>query len=186
VLPLVLVASLGTGLALQIWALIGADAFFLSPAARGVLIWPAGLVAVVVGCAWLSAIRHMEAQPNHYAAQFKRFNVIARYFILPVTVGFLCTFLPLMNAVPAALNRAIGNPFSATFVVATTGKTQGRRDRCSRIDVEGLDDYWFGRLCVSDQTFSAIAPSETITLSGVKSWFGMEAFQIANAPESTR
>ena len=167
------------GSALVFWTMFFGRNFFVAPGYFRVLVWPAAVAAILVGLGWVRLMPVLVAQPGYYGERIRRFGAFTKYFLIPALMGGIFTFFPLMNAVPSLLHKAAGSAFSETYTVAARSYESSGRGACNRIYVQELDEYWFGKLCVSDRALADLAASDAIVLSGTRSWFGVDVARYA-------
>jgi hypothetical protein len=158
---------------LGIWASLPSTNCFVSRECHRVLIAPA-LAVGIASCIDVLRILN-EDRPNPLGDQFRITNPVIKYLILaPFTVGML-GYVPIAVALPSLIVTTSGHPFEATMTVTRTRQESFffHTSHCYRILTKELEEYFDGKLCVSEDAYHTIGTGDKIVVSGSQSWFGI-------------
>lgn len=140
--------------------------FFVSPAYIRIALWPSIGVGLVYGFGWFKFMSALELE---------KWGALKR-FTIALSMGGAFGYWLLIYSVPLFASPVMSERYEVTASV--TGKTYESGGRgsssCNRIFVRELEDYWFGRLCVTDEALSKLQPGDLLNLRGTRSWFGVE------------
>lgn len=156
---------------LVVWTIFAGNGFLTSPAYVRLAVAPAAVVAIAL------TIILCTVETYRWAVN-RRGGFVGTYILIPVLLVVLGCWAALWS-VPSVLNAAVGTPYDEVYEIAST-HPNSNRERCNRIYVRELKDFWFGRICVSNQASAAMKPGDHVRLSGKRSWFGIDVETYAN------
>jgi hypothetical protein len=162
-----------------IWYFLGDPGYFVSPNYYQAFLWPALTVGVAAYVASYRMITTKSGQPLLAWARAKKlpFPTFSAYLGVPLFVIGTMGYVPFVVCAPCVLMKVFGEPYRASLTVSRTERESSRFDHCYRIFPKELKEYWFGKICVSEEAFQAIESGDVIGVEGTQSWFGIHVIE---------
>ena len=150
--------------------------FFVSPKYLQTFFLPCIFVSYLIGALYIYSTYQLLAQLK-ISNTLRERGVLRKHVLEPVFFGTIFGIMPLTMGVPWLANMAIGKPYILTTTIQNIQKGVVILN-CNRIYVGELENFWFGKLCVSKSNLNYLNKGDSITVDGSGSWFGIEFSRI--------
>jgi len=129
------------------------------------------------GGVWFLIYRQIWSAPGQTDPQYERYrntSPLMRDIGIPIFFIAMVFYVPLNWAIPALVNRAMGDSSVGTLTLTRKEFESGRVGRCNHVWAEELNDYSFGHLCVSDESFRSLRVGDKLSVRWHYSRIGAE------------